>query len=57
MIMLLIITLKDLNSTLQEALLINADKIPLSSGKHYSEVFPDNHIDLSLRNREARNIS
>jgi glucosamine-6-phosphate deaminase len=35
------------------ALLINADKIPLSSGKHYSEVFPDNHIDLSLRNREA----
>lgn len=35
------------------ALLINADKIPLSSGKHYSEVFPDNHLDLSLRNREA----
>ena len=35
------------------ALLINADKIPLSSGKHYSEVFPDNLIDLSLRNREA----
>jgi len=35
------------------ALLINADEIPLTQGKHYSEVFPDNRIDLSLRNREA----
>jgi glucosamine-6-phosphate deaminase len=36
-----------------KALLINADKIPLAEGKHYSEVFPDNRIDLTLRNREA----
>ncbi|OFY62320.1 MAG: glucosamine-6-phosphate isomerase [Bacteroidetes bacterium RBG_13_43_22] len=35
------------------ALLINADEIPLSRGKHFSEVFPDNRIDLTLRNREA----
>jgi glucosamine-6-phosphate deaminase len=35
------------------ALLIDADKIPLYSGRHYTEVFPDNYIDLSLRNREA----
>jgi glucosamine-6-phosphate deaminase len=36
-----------------KALLINTENIPLSSGKHFSEVFPDYHIDLSLRNREA----
>ena len=36
-----------------KAILINCENIPLSSGKHYSEVFPDNRIDLSLRNREA----
>jgi glucosamine-6-phosphate deaminase len=38
-----------------KALLINSDNIPLASDKHYSEVFPDNNIDLSLRNREASN--
>ncbi|MFA5818531.1 MAG: hypothetical protein WC854_04565 [Bacteroidales bacterium] len=36
-----------------KALLINADKIVLPQGKHYSEVFPDNRIDLTLRNKEA----
>jgi glucosamine-6-phosphate deaminase len=35
------------------ALLINADEISLPLGKHYSEVFPDSRIDLTLRNREA----
>jgi glucosamine-6-phosphate deaminase len=35
------------------ALLINSDMISLAQGRHYSEVFPDNRIDLSLRNREA----
>jgi glucosamine-6-phosphate deaminase len=35
------------------ALLINCDEIPLSSGKSYREVFPDNRIDISLRYREA----
>jgi glucosamine-6-phosphate deaminase len=35
------------------ALLINAEKIALPQSKHYSEVFPDSRIDLSLRNREA----
>jgi len=35
------------------ALLINADEIPLVNGKHYSEVFPENRLDLTLRNREA----
>ncbi|MDW7695135.1 glucosamine-6-phosphate isomerase [Flammeovirgaceae bacterium SG7u.111] len=37
------------------ALLINSDTIPLHEGMHYSEVFPDNHVDLSLRYREATN--
>jgi len=35
------------------ALLINSDEIELAEGKHFTEVFPDNIIDLTLRNREA----
>lgn len=35
------------------ALLINADEISLPQGKHFTEVFPDNRVDLTLRNREA----
>ncbi len=38
-----------------KALLINTEEIVLAEGKHFSEVFPDNLIDLSLRNREALN--
>ncbi|MFH0843045.1 MAG: glucosamine-6-phosphate isomerase [Bacteroidota bacterium] len=37
------------------ALLMNAEEIPLVQGRHFSEVFPDSRIDLSLRNREAVN--
>lgn len=40
----------------EKALLINSDEIPLSQGKHYSEVFPDSTIDLSLRYREAKSV-
>ena len=36
------------------ALLINADEIPLAEGKHFSEIFPDYNIDLTLRYRECR---
>ncbi len=36
------------------ALLINSDTIPLPEGKHFSEVFPDSYVDLSLRYREAK---
>ena len=35
------------------ALLINDNDIELAHNKHFTEVFPDNRIDLSLRNREA----
>jgi glucosamine-6-phosphate deaminase len=44
--------LKGFNLDKKKALLINANEISFSSGKHYSEVFPDNRIDLTLRNRE-----
>lgn len=39
---------------INKALLINSDNIPLSEGKHFSDIFPDNIIDLSLRYREAK---
>lgn len=39
----------------KKAVLFNANEIPLPEGKHYSEVFPDSRIDLSLRNREPLN--
>jgi glucosamine-6-phosphate deaminase len=37
-----------------KALLINSDQIPLPQNKHFSEVFPDYHVDLSLRYRECK---
>lgn len=45
--------IKGFNLDPDRALLMNCDKIPLVQGKHFSEVFPDNLIDLTLRNREA----
>jgi glucosamine-6-phosphate deaminase len=36
----------------KKAVLFNANEIPLPEGKHYSGVFPDSRIDLTLRNRE-----
>ena len=44
--------IKDFGLNIEKALLINAEAIPLPGGRHYSEVFPDNRIDLTLRNRE-----
>ncbi len=37
-----------------KALLINSDEILLARNKHFSEIFPDSKIDLSLRYREAK---
>jgi glucosamine-6-phosphate deaminase len=37
------------------ALLINCEEIQLKDGQHFSQVFPGNKIDLSLRNRDAKN--
>lgn len=36
-------------------LFINCDEIPLAGGRHFSEVFPDNVVDLDLRSREPKN--
>jgi len=38
----------------KNALLIDSNKIPLAEGKHFSEIFPDFKIDLTLRYREAK---
>lgn len=38
----------------KNALLINCDEIPLAEGKHFTEVFPNLNVDLSLRYRECR---
>ncbi|KPK83523.1 MAG: glucosamine-6-phosphate isomerase [Bacteroides sp. SM23_62_1] len=37
----------------QNALLINCDQIPLAGGKSFSEIFPENIVDIALRYREA----
>lgn len=46
--------IKDFGLDPKNALLINSDEIPLYNGMHYSEVFPDSQVDLSLRYREAK---
>jgi len=38
----------------KNALLINSDEIPLAGGNHFSDVFTDNLVDLSLRYREPK---
>ncbi len=38
-----------------QSLLINSDEIALPDNKSYTEVFPGNFVDLSLRNRPAVN--
>jgi glucosamine-6-phosphate deaminase len=38
----------------EKALLINSEEIELAGNKHFSEVFPDYKIDLTLRYREAK---
>lgn len=37
-----------------KALFINSDEIPLAEGKHFSEVFTDSMVDLSLRYRDCQ---
>lgn len=40
----------------EKAILINSDGIPLAEGKHFSEIFPDLKVDLSLRFRDPINV-
>ena len=46
---------KGFNLKKDNALLINTEEIPLFENKHYSSVFPNNTIDLSLRFRNPEN--
>lgn len=39
-----------------KGMFINSDAIPLADNKHFSEVFYDGNIDLSLRYREAKSV-
>jgi glucosamine-6-phosphate deaminase len=45
--------LKGFNLNRDKALLINSDEIPLAEGKNFTEVFPGNKVDLSLRYRDC----
>jgi glucosamine-6-phosphate deaminase len=45
--------IKGFGLDINKALLINSDEIPLPDGKHFSEIFPNSHVDLSLRYREC----
>jgi glucosamine-6-phosphate deaminase len=45
--------IKGFNLDPARSLLINAEEIVLPGGMHFTEIFPDSRIDLSLRNREA----
>ncbi|TVQ16223.1 MAG: glucosamine-6-phosphate isomerase [Bacteroidetes bacterium] len=46
--------IRDFGFDKSRALLINSDNIPLAEDKHFSDIFPDGKIDLSLRYRESR---
>lgn len=39
---------------IKKSLLINSDEIPLADNKHFSQIFPNNKVDLSLRYRDCR---
>lgn len=39
----------------EKAILINSDEIPLANGAHFSKIFPDLKVDLSLRFRDPQN--
>jgi glucosamine-6-phosphate deaminase len=45
--------IQGLGMDLEKAQLINCDKIPLQGNRHFSEVFPDLQVDLSLRYRQC----
>ncbi len=46
--------IRDFGLNKSKALLINSDEIPLANNLHFSDVFTDGKIDLSLRYRESR---
>jgi glucosamine-6-phosphate deaminase len=47
--------IKGFGLDINNGLLMNCNDIQFADGKHFTDIFPDNKIDLSLRNREASN--
>jgi glucosamine-6-phosphate deaminase len=48
--------IKGFGLNLQNAMLIETEKIPLYKGKNFYEIFPELKVDLSLRNRKAKTL-
>ncbi|NLA24954.1 MAG: glucosamine-6-phosphate isomerase, partial [Bacteroidales bacterium] len=46
--------MKGFGLDINRALLMNSDTIPLPNNKHFTEVFPDLNVDLSLRYRSCK---
>ncbi|RPH32164.1 MAG: glucosamine-6-phosphate isomerase [Bacteroidales bacterium] len=46
--------IKGFGLDISKSLLINCDEIALPDKKHFTDVFPNNQVDLSLRYREAK---
>lgn len=49
--------IKGFGLDVKKSLLINSDEIPLADNKHFSQVFPNNIIDLSLRYRDCKSVT
>lgn len=49
--------IKGFGLDIKNAILINSEEIPLAENRHFSEIFPDYKIDLSLRYRDAKSKS
>lgn len=45
--------IKGFGLNIDKALLINTDEIPLPEGKHFTDIFPDHNVDLSLRYKDC----
>lgn len=48
---------EDFGLDASKGIFINCEQIPLADGRHFTEVFPDGVIDLSLRYRNARSAA
>ncbi len=48
--------IKGFGLNIDNCLLIKSDDIPLAGDKHFSEIFTNNKVDLSLRYREAKTL-
>ncbi len=49
--------IKGFGLDMEKSLFIDCDAIPLAEGKHFTEIFPDYRVDLSLRYREPASVT